>query len=120
MWAWNPTEIPLSAATCLLIKVHYVLVTRAFDLKFPLCGRLRPISSRQLSILVKLILNSRTNEAIVLLHSIPFKIEPMHQLAFDYLTHSENRFVPCVQYVLVEALAQVVEKNITLRVGAEM
>ena len=120
MWAWNPIQFPLYVATCLLIKVHYILITRAFDLKFPWCGRLRPISSRQLFNLVKLLLNSMTNQAIILLHNISFKIEPTHQLASDYLTHSENRLIPYIQYVLVEALAQVVEKNITLRVGVEM
>ena len=115
LWVWNLTKIPLFEATCLLIKVHYELVTRAFDLKFSLCGRLRPIFSKQLFILVKLILNSRTNQATILLHSIPFKIEPMQQLAFDYLTHSENRFVPCVQYVLVEALRRISHLGLVLK-----
>ena len=120
LWVWNLTKIPLFEATCLLIKVHYELVTRAFDLKFPLCGRLMLISSKKLFILVKFFLNSRTNQVTILLHNIPFEKETTHQLAFDYFTHSDNRLVPCVQYAFVEALAQVVEGHITLRVGAEM
>ena len=87
-WAWNPKHIPFSAATYILIKVHYKLITKAFDLKFFFYGRLKPISSKHLFILFKFLLNSKTNQFIVLFHIISFDKKPIHKLAFDSLTHN--------------------------------